>query len=268
MEEDTGIHDSVTPDGGMRSGNARRLDSVRISTAIETLGIRIKERFPDASLALVAHELQAIAVDHRARVARISRPHMPLRLFVVGLILAAVAALAYVVRLIDFSKTNADSVYSVLQGVEATFNIIVLGGAALLFLVTMERRLAERRALRALAELRSIVHVIDMHQLTKDPTALLDGSAPTAHSPTRTMTPFELTRYLDYCAELLALTGKVAALYAQHVPDAVVVEAVSDLERLTSALSQKVWQKIAIVHADLPKSARAGGAAAAPPMSR
>ena len=48
-------------------------------------------------------------------------------------------------------------------------NIIVLMGAALFFLVTIEDRLKRRRALTALHELRSIVHVIDMHQLTKDP---------------------------------------------------------------------------------------------------
>ena len=74
----------------------------------------------------------------------------------------------------------------------------------------------------------------------------------TAKPAPRTLTPFQLGRYLDYCAELLALTGKVAALHAQHLPDPVVVEAVSDLERLTSALSQKIWQKITIVDRLLP----------------
>jgi hypothetical protein len=63
------------------------------------------------------------------------------------------------------------------------------------------------------------------------------------------MTPFQLGRYLDYCSELLALTGKVAALYAERMPDPVVVDAVSDLERLTTGLSQKVWQKISILEA-------------------
>jgi type VI protein secretion system component VasF len=229
--------------------SSRRLESERIRAGIETLVLRIRERFPSASLAHVAQDLQVIASEHAARIERIARPHLPLRLLVAVIVALAIGLLVYVVRLIDFSKTNADSVYSVLQGIEATFNIVVLGGAALIFLVTAERRVAERRALRALSELRSIVHVIDMHQLTKDPSYLLGDGKPTANSPQRTMTPFELTRYLDYCSELLAMTGKVAALYAQHVPDAVVVEAVSDLERLTSALSQKVWQKIAIVHA-------------------
>jgi hypothetical protein len=229
--------------------SSRCLDSERIRAGIEILVLRIRERFPTASLAHVAQDLQLIAAEHAKRIERISKPHLPLRLLVALIVALSLALLVYVVRLIDFSKTNADSVYSVLQGIEATFNIVVLGGAALIFLASAERRVAQRRALGALSELRSIVHVIDMHQLSKDPSYLLGDGQPTAHSPQRTMTPFELSRYLDYCSELLAMTGKVAALYAQYMPDAVVVEAVSDLERLTSALSQKVWQKIAIVHA-------------------
>ena len=54
-------------------------------------------------------------------------------------------------------------------------------------------------------------------------------------------------RYLDYCSELLSVASKVAALYAQSLPDAVVTDAVSDLERLTTHLSQKIWQKIAML---------------------
>jgi hypothetical protein len=61
------------------------------------------------------------------------------------------------------------------------------------------------------------------------------------------MTPFELGRYLDYCSEMLALTAKVAALYAQTFPDPVVVEAVNDIEMLATNLSGKIWQKIAIL---------------------
>jgi hypothetical protein len=228
----------------------RTLDGAKIASVIDALALRITERFPDASLAKVARELHDIAREHRRRVARIGRAQIVLRVVVTLLVLAGFALLTYVLGLIDFSKTNTDSVYSVLQGIEAAINITVLMAAALLFLGTMEQRQRRTRALRALAELRSIVHVIDMHQLTKDPAALLAGGSPTRHSPDRSMTPFELGRYLDYCSELLALTGKVAALYAEAIPDAIVVEAVSDIERLTTALSQKVWQKISILHAD------------------
>jgi hypothetical protein len=94
-----------------------------------------------------------------------------------------------------------------------------------------------------------MAHVIDMHQLTKDPTVVLQAHKPTAASPTRSMTQFELTRYLDYCAEMLALIGKLAALYAEHLRDAVVIDAVNDIENLTTNLGRKIWQKITILSA-------------------
>ena len=33
------------------------------------------------------------------------------------------------------------------------------------------------------------------------------------------MSEFELMRYLDYCSEMLSLTGKLAALYMQNMRD-------------------------------------------------
>jgi hypothetical protein len=57
----------------------------------------------------------------------------------------------------------------------------------------------------------------------------------------------ELGRYLDYCSELLSLIGKIAALYSQCLEDPVVLEAVDDVEDLTTELSQKIWQKITLL---------------------
>jgi hypothetical protein len=63
------------------------------------------------------------------------------------------------------------------------------------------------------------VHVIDMHQLTKDPSMGVSVAGNTPSSPARTLSRFEITRYLDYCSEMLSLTSKVAVLYAQVFPD-------------------------------------------------
>jgi hypothetical protein len=93
-----------------------------------------------------------------------------------------------------------------------------------------------------------ILHVIDMHQLTKDPSAASVGGS-TPSSPKRTLTPYELSRYLDYCAEMMSLTAKVAVLFAQSLPDPIVTEAVSDIERNASGMAQKVWQKISMLDA-------------------
>jgi hypothetical protein len=102
---------------------------------------------------------------------------------------------------------------------------------------------------QGLHDLRSVIHVIDMHQLTKDPVTLDPSYSPTEHSPERTLGAVEMSRYLDYCSELLAMTGKLAALYAQAVPDEGVAAAVNDIELLGASLSRKIWQKITLIEA-------------------
>ena len=236
----------------------RSLDPERVIETISALHKRITERFPGAGLGEVCAELNAIAQQNSARAEAIGRRNVWLRALVFALLAAGVWLLVRIAMLITVSTSaTADNVYSVLQGVEAAMNIIVLMGATLFFLITIEDRLKRRRALTALHELRSIVHVIDMHQLTKDPSMGVKVGSDTPSSPRRTLTRFEVTRYLDYCSEMLSLTSKVAALYAQAFPDPVVTDAVSDIERITAGLSQKIWQKIMILQALTPDAASA-----------
>ena len=73
-----------------------------------------------------------------------------------------------------------------------------------------------------------------MHQLTKGlGRAAENDDHHTLSSPKRVLTPFELTRYLDYCSEMLALPSKLAVLHTQHFNDPVTLEAVNDVENLT-----------------------------------
>ena len=60
------------------------------------------------------------------------------------------------------------------------------------------------------------------------------------------MSAFELTRYLDYCTGLLAIS-KVAALYVQELKDPVTVSAANAVEELAVNLSRAIWQKIVIL---------------------
>jgi hypothetical protein len=232
----------------------RALDPDKVIDTIGLLNQRISERFPGAGLGGVCAELLTIARENSARAELISRRNVPLRTAIVALLAAGLGGLVWIVRLIDFSRTAADSVFSVLQGLEAAANLVVLTGALVFFLVTIEERLKRYRALKALHELRSIVHVIDMHQLTKDPSAEVSIAGKTASSPARTLTRFELTRYLDYCSEMLSLASKVAVLFAQSFPDETVTEAVSDIERIAAGLAQKIWQKIIILEAQGPEA--------------
>jgi hypothetical protein len=132
------------------------------------------------------------------------------------------------------------------QGLDALVNEVVLIGVAIFFLTTLETRLKRTRALKAIHVLRSMAHIIDMHQLTKDPERISAGPDPPS-SPLRKMTPIELTRYLDYCSEMLAILSKVAALYVQNFNDPITISAVNEVEDLTAGLSRKVWQKIMIL---------------------
>ncbi len=87
-----------------------------------------------------------------------------------------------------------------------------------------------------------------MHQLTKDPDRVLFSGEDTESSPSIKMGVFEMSRYLDYCGEMLSLIGKIAAIYATHLQDDTAVRAASEVERLTTDLSQKIFQKIMILH--------------------
>jgi hypothetical protein len=126
-------------------------------------------------------------------------------------------------------------------------NDLVFVGAAIFFLVTWEGRRKRARALKALHQLRSMAHIVDMHQLTKDPERVVRTGPGTPSSPKLQMTSFELTRYLDYCSETLSVISKVAALYVQDFNDPVTMAGVNEVENLTAGLSRKIWQKIMIL---------------------
>jgi hypothetical protein len=239
----------------------RTLDAIHIVDTLRTLERRIVERFPGSGLASVCRELVAIGEQVQERSLSIAAPNVPLRLALFVAIAATIAGLVAVAVTVKV-QVGAAELFGMFQGVEAAANIVVLAGAALFFLVSLETRIKRRRSLRDLHTFRSIAHVIDMHQLTKDPSSIFSGT-PTASSPERPMGRYELTRYLDYCSEMLSLTNKLAALYAQNLPDAVVVEAVNDIERLTTNLSSKIWQKITILDA----ARTAAGAAAEMPKA-
>lgn len=167
---------------------------------------------------------------------------------ILALVIAAVGALGALVARVAAEETSGfGSVTDLAQGIEATVNDAIFLGVAIYFILSWEKRAKRRVALRALHQLRSLAHVVDMHQLTKDPDRLLHAQSDTESSPERTMTSDQLGRYLNYCSELLSLLGKLAALFPQRFDDNVVLEAASDIENLTIGLSRKVWQKIGVL---------------------
>jgi type II secretory pathway pseudopilin PulG len=224
------------------------LEPNEIVDTIHLLHKRINERFPKAGLVNVCMQLHYIAKESQLRCHWIKKPHLLLRVGVAVLIVLILFLVTFGIGLsVKFSSQDIEFT-DFLQVLEAGMNTILLISAALFFLVTVETRRKRNRAMTAIHQLRALAHVIDMHQLTKDPERVFSKANRTASSPRQTMNAFELTRYLDYCTEMLSLVGKVAALYAQDFDDTVVLAAVNDVENLTTGLSRKIWQKIMIIY--------------------
>ncbi len=227
-----------------------RLDPNEIHKTLTRLNHRIDERFPESGLSNVCSGLSQLAEDTHKTARYISQPILAVRVGVVFLIALIIAGLVVVVFTMKMS-TQSWSLDTLIQFVEPSLNIVVYLGILILFLITVENRIKRKRAVGALHHLRAVAHIIDMHQLTKDPESILHPGSDTASSPKRDLTPFLLNRYLDYCGEMLSLTGKLAAIYAQDFDDPVAISIVNEIENLTTGLSRKIWQKIVILENEL-----------------
>jgi hypothetical protein len=224
-----------------------QLDLQNIVATIAQLQRRIGERFPDSGLQKVAAELLRIGEETAPVLARAARPHWPLRImvgFVVAIFVVGAGWGTWKIRSLDPGVSGRGDM---LQTIESAAQVLIFFSVALFFFFSLETRFKRRLALRELHRLRSIVHIVDMHQLTKDPEHLLSPLDKTPSSPARQFNRFELSRYLDYCTELLSLSSKLAALHVQHLNDPVVLNAVNDVETLAANLSSKIWQKIVIL---------------------
>ena len=214
-----------------------------IRKTIERLHLRMKDRFPESNLANICRELHEISKQAPQTVQWIARPDYLLRLATYAFI--AIAAMVAVESLSQL-KVRADSlnVAEFVQMIDSALDTLILLGAGIVFLVTLENRRKRNRVILAVNRLRCIAHIVDMHQLTKDPDSIAEHAFATPHSPKRALTQYELARYLDYCTEMLSLVSKTAFLYVQDYHDPVATAAVNDLEDLTNGLSGKRWQKI------------------------
>ncbi len=222
-----------------------------IVKTVAALHNRINDRFPGSGLAELCRQLLSVAEKSAVRSRGIGQSVWWIRicgytlaLLIIALLVAMIWMLSHSVRFKNESLGWTDLISAFDAG---TSGLIVLG-ATIYFLTSLEARIKRRRALAAVHELRSLAHVVDMHQLTKDPERMLRRYRQTSHSPSEAMTPLQLSRYLDYCTEMLSLIGKIAALYVQRFDDSSAVAAVSEVEQLTTGLSRKIWQKIMLLN--------------------
>jgi hypothetical protein len=229
-----------------RSLAYRSLDAARIIDTAVALRGRIQERFPRAGLCKIAGEVEVVALESAERASKCAQPQWQIRSVAIALTVMGVAGVLMLVTHLQFNFSH-EGVSQLLQDIYNILNDMILFGVGLVFLWSWEGRIKRGRALRALHELRSLAHIVDMHQFTKDPENLAKLKPEDAVQPKGPVNLEELIRYLVFCTDLLGLFGKISALYAQELQDGIVLASVTEIEELSTALSQKIWQKIAII---------------------
>ncbi len=222
------------------------LDSQHVRTTVERLEERIAARFPDRGIVAMAGRLRTLVDEVEGSATGISMKLRRARLLsrAAAAVVLVATAVAVVLALRD---TLDDETLSWLPLIESTINDLVFAALALWFLYSLPERLQRGRSLALLHRLRSLAHVIDMHQLAKDPERIRGDYVPTPRSVVPDLDARQMEHYLEYCSEMLSLVGKAAALVAEESRDDVVLDAVGGIESLTVALSRKIWQKISLL---------------------
>ena len=228
----------------------QRLDAGPVRATVERLEARVRARFPGRGLLGVAAELGGLSADVAAGSSAVRgrlRWVRPASRTAAAVVLLA-TALLFALALRDAVRAGPDRTFEWVPLIESTINDLVFAGLALWFLYALPQRLVRSRLLGLLHKLRSLAHIVDMHQLTKDPERLRSDFVRTdATVDIGNLDRSQMEHYLEYCSELLSLIGKVAALCAEESQDSLVLTTVSDLETLTTSMSRKVWQKISLL---------------------
>jgi hypothetical protein len=223
-----------------------KLGAEHVHRTVVALERRIAARFPARGLHRVALELVDV-VERVAAVSVANRRRIDSARRVSRVLMALVVAGTLVVLGIAARDVTRDAGVDWVPLIESTINDLVFAAIALFFLWSFPERVRRGEILHLLHQLRSLAHIIDMHQLTKDPERLRPDFVVTAESPSMDLDRGQLEHYLNYCSELLSLVGKAAALCAEESRDGVVLDTVSTIETLTTGMSRKIWQKISLL---------------------
>jgi hypothetical protein len=231
------------------AGDEVQLAAGHVGATVAQLERRIHARFGERGLTKAVRDLGQLVVLVQTEAGeshvRLRRTTLAARTTSITIIGATLFALVFGLR--SAVTQGLEQTAGWVPLVESVINDLVFAAIAVLFLWAMPERLERRALLRLLHRLRSLAHVIDMHQLSKAPEQVSPTYVPTAESLRHGLDADQLYHYLDYCSEMLSLTAKTAALCAEHSTDGVVLETVSYIETLTTDLSNKIWQKISLL---------------------
>lgn len=215
------------------SADYKHLRADKLIETADRLASRIVGRFPEASLGKVAVSVAEVVRNAVATAEKINQPNWWIR----GGLIGAAALVVIMAVLIAFAlRDQTDTLLRVLEPLRLAPLYL---GAIVVFFWTLETRYKRGKAVKAIHELRGLAHIIDMHQLTKDPECSPESDPAYNREG--------VCHYLNYCSEMLALLSKIGQLYVEDFPDGTTLAAVDQLENLTTGLSQKIWQKVMIL---------------------
>lgn len=238
-----------TPRARKREDLVTEISPGTLAHTSKRLVTRIGERFGDCEVLHLAAQVDRIVSRSHTRLRGSRWLGFMIRLVIWPTVIAALVALGYGIYLFN-PKIQTSSGLELVQGIESLIQVLLVLAATTWFFLTLNTRLVRGRLLRAVQELRSLAHAIDLDQLDKDPDRLKrqgDDDTPTSPKLGDINTPFLLSRYLDYCGEMLSLIGKVAAIYAEKIDDPIVLSELGDVERLTNDYRLNVGMKMASV---------------------
>ena len=168
-----------------------QLRAADVQATADRLVLRIRARFPTRNLTKVAEQLAVVASEAE----KTRHPPWWVRpLRIASIVVIAVLVVITVVSLAALvgELVGAGSTLTWLQAVETVVNDVVFVGITVIFLWLLPAHLERRRILAELHRLRSLAHVIDMYQLTKDPERFSAAFRPTAQTIDVGMTPIEM----------------------------------------------------------------------------
>jgi hypothetical protein len=211
-----------------------RLNEGDIQRMLKEEQSKICESFPEASLRHTSLTILTIALEIPSTIKWIMKRNYFVMITLFLLFATVGSGLYYTWKNMNITFSGVN-IAEFAQMFDASFSFLVLLGSGAYFLFSYQSRARKQKLVRAINKLIGLTHVVESHQLTKDPD----------HNPYKDSKM--LAKYLNYCTDLLALISKIGFLYVQALnePEAQSIE--GDLETLTSGISRKIWQKIMLV---------------------
>lgn len=231
-------------ENGLKSTNYKSLDPKEVLKTAGELSARVADRFPGSGLLGISKELEGVAGRMEGRAAELKKPKVVLR---AGILLVCVVAALAAAKLAVMIRASDDifSLPQFIQSLGSGLEGLAIMTAFAFFLAAIERRSRRSAALKFLSELRSMAHIIDLHQTKKE--NLGPDIGPTKNSPRRDLDDPRLSRYLEYCSEMLSIIGMVGSYYAQELGDEDFLESVDQLTDLTNGMASRILQKKASI---------------------